>query len=161
MRSFETSFWRSRLVSEESNEATRPGIQGADRSPGAQSPANPTVPSTAAPAPPSSPPSEPSAPPPAVSSPGPAAQPTEPPPPAEQPRSFQRIDRFLKLMADRGASDLHLSTGRAPMLRLSGGVEAIRYRVIDGRDFEGLIQPITAGAALEAISRNGRCGLCL
>ena len=56
---------------------------------------------------------------------------------------LQRIDRFLKLMADRGASDLHLSTGRAPMLRLSGGVEAIRYRVIDERDFIGLLQPIT------------------
>lgn len=29
------------------------------------------------------------------------------------------------------------------MLRLSGGVEAIRYRVIDQRDFQGLLQPIT------------------
>ncbi len=58
-------------------------------------------------------------------------------------QGLKRIDRFLKLMADRGASDLHLSTGRAPMLRLSGGVEAVRYRVIDERDFEGLMQPIT------------------
>ncbi len=58
-------------------------------------------------------------------------------------RPVQRIDRFLRLMADRGASDLHLSTGRAPMLRLSGRIEAIRYRVIDEQDFHGLLQPIT------------------
>jgi len=58
-------------------------------------------------------------------------------------RPTQRIDRFLKLMADRGASDLHLSAGRPPMLRLSGRVEAIRYRVIDDRDFVALAKPIT------------------
>ena len=27
----------------------------------------------------------------------------------------EKIDRFLKLMQDRGASDLHLSVGRPPM----------------------------------------------
>ena len=61
----------------------------------------------------------------------------------EKPRPTQRVDRFLKLMSDRGASDLHLSTGRPPMLRLSGRVEAIRYRVIDDRDFGALVKPIT------------------
>jgi Tfp pilus assembly pilus retraction ATPase PilT len=32
----------------------------------------------------------------------------------------QKIDRFLKLMNDRGASDFHLTVGRPPMLRASG-----------------------------------------
>ncbi len=54
-----------------------------------------------------------------------------------------RIDRFLKLMQDRGASDLHLSAGRPPMLRLSGRIEPIRYRVLDDRDFENLMRPVT------------------
>jgi twitching motility protein PilT len=57
--------------------------------------------------------------------------------------SESRIDRFLRLMATRGASDLHISCGRPPMLRLSGKLEPVRYRVMRERDFVGLIKPIT------------------
>ena len=53
------------------------------------------------------------------------------------------IDRFLKLMNDRGASDLHLSVGRPPIFRLSGRLDPIRYRVLDDNDFRRLIEPIT------------------
>jgi twitching motility protein PilT len=53
-----------------------------------------------------------------------------------------RIDRFLKLMNDRGASDLHLSVGRPPIFRLSGRMEPIRYRTLDNEDFRGLLEPI-------------------
>ncbi len=53
-----------------------------------------------------------------------------------------RIDRFLRLMSSRGASDLHLSCGRAPMLRLSGKLEAVRYRVMRENDFIALMKPI-------------------
>ena len=35
-----------------------------------------------------------------------------------------RIDRFLKLMKDRGASDMHLSVGRPPILRKSGRIDS-------------------------------------
>ncbi len=54
-----------------------------------------------------------------------------------------RIDRFLKLMNDRGASDLHLSVGRPPIFRLSGRMDPIRYRILDDNDLTGLLQPIT------------------
>ena len=54
-----------------------------------------------------------------------------------------RIDRFLRLMNDRGASDLHLSVGRPPIFRLSGRMEPIRFRILDNRDFEALVHPIT------------------
>ena len=37
--------------------------------------------------------------------------------------SENKIDRFLRLMNDRGASDFHLTVGRPPMLRVSGGIE--------------------------------------
>jgi len=57
--------------------------------------------------------------------------------------SQNRIDRFLKLMTDRGASDMHLSVGRPPILRASGRIEPIRYMVLTEHDFEGLVQPIT------------------
>ena len=50
-----------------------------------------------------------------------------PTPPAPSASSGNRIDRFLRLMNDRGASDLHLSVGRPPIFRLSGRMEPIRY----------------------------------
>ena len=68
---------------------------------------------------------------------------------------MQKIDRFLKLMNDRGASDLHLSVGRPPMLRVSGSMETVRYRVLADADFEELIQPIATARAWESFTGSG------
>ena len=57
--------------------------------------------------------------------------------------AVQKIDRFLKLMNDRGASDFHLTVGRPPMLRASGAMEAIRYRALSQADFNELVKPVT------------------
>ncbi|HEX9458093.1 MAG TPA: type IV pilus twitching motility protein PilT [Thermoanaerobaculia bacterium] len=54
-----------------------------------------------------------------------------------------KIDRFLKLMNDRGASDFHLTVGRPPMLRASGLMESIRYRTISEIDFGEMLKPVT------------------
>lgn len=54
-----------------------------------------------------------------------------------------RIDRFLRLMNDRGASDLHFAVGRPPMLRVSGAMEQIRYRMVQEGDFKQMLQPIS------------------
>jgi twitching motility protein PilT len=54
-----------------------------------------------------------------------------------------KINRFLRLMNDRGASDFHLTVGRPPMVRASGAIETIRYRMISENDFVELLQPIT------------------
>jgi twitching motility protein PilT len=66
-----------------------------------------------------------------------------------------RVDRFLRLMTDRGASDLHLSVGRPPIFRQSGRMEPIRYRVLDERDFEGLIKPIAPAHLWEEYAKGG------
>ncbi|MBI5516041.1 MAG: type IV pilus twitching motility protein PilT [Deltaproteobacteria bacterium] len=68
---------------------------------------------------------------------------------------MNRIDRFLKLMNDRGASDLHLSCGRPPIFRLSGRMEPIRYRTLDDNDFKGMIEPITPPHLWEEYIRDG------
>ena len=54
-----------------------------------------------------------------------------------------KIDRFLRLMNDRGASDFHLTVGRPPMLRSSGSMETIRYRMIAEKDFREMLEPVT------------------
>ena len=56
---------------------------------------------------------------------------------------MQKIDRVLRLMNDRGASDFHLTVGRPPMVRAYGAMETIRYRMISENDFTELLQPIT------------------
>lgn len=66
-----------------------------------------------------------------------------------------RIDRFLRLMNDRGASDLHLSVGRPPIFRLGGRMEPIRYRILDDRDYENLVKPLSPPHLWEAYVRDG------
>ncbi|MFO0603981.1 MAG: type IV pilus twitching motility protein PilT [Polyangiales bacterium] len=74
----------------------------------------PTLPS------PQGPPSP--APPPALSSPAPAASVSVPPEPRGDTTA---IDRLLKFMNAKGASDLHISTGRVPMMRLHGEIKPV------------------------------------
>jgi twitching motility protein PilT len=66
-----------------------------------------------------------------------------------------RIDRFLKLMNDRGASDLHFSVGRPPMLRVGGAMEQVRYRTLKETDLVDLIKPITPEARWQEFSDTG------
>jgi len=60
----------------------------------------------------------------------------------ETPKVAPKIDRFLRLMTSRGASDFHLTVGRPPMLRVSGAMEPIRYRTLGEADYVELVRPI-------------------
>ncbi|MFO0679393.1 MAG: type IV pilus twitching motility protein PilT [Polyangiaceae bacterium] len=62
---------------------------------------------------------------------------------ANQTQSDNRIARFLTLMKNWGASDMHLSVGRPPMFRVDGKVDTIRYRTLSNGDFRTLMEPIT------------------
>jgi twitching motility protein PilT len=66
-----------------------------------------------------------------------------------------RIDRFLRLMNDRGASDLHLAVGRPPMLRVSGAMEQIRYRIVLEPDFQSMLRPIAPPARWQEFEATG------
>jgi twitching motility protein PilT len=58
-------------------------------------------------------------------------------------------------MADRGASDFHLTVGRPPMFRTSGSMETIRYRIITEADFIDMMQAITVPALWESYVKSG------
>jgi twitching motility protein PilT len=68
---------------------------------------------------------------------------------------MQKIDRFLKLMNDRGASDFHMTVGRPPMLRTSGSMETIRYRVLSEADFVEMLKPVTLPRLWEEFVKSG------
>jgi twitching motility protein PilT len=68
---------------------------------------------------------------------------------------MNKVDRFLRLMNDRGASDFHLTVGRPPMIRASGAMEAIRYRMITEADFVELLEPIAPERIWQEFSAGG------
>jgi len=70
-----------------------------------------------------------------------------------------KIDRFLRLMTSRGASDFHLTVGRPPMLRVGGTMEPIRYRTILEADYVELVRPIVPKALWEEFTATGDADL--
>jgi twitching motility protein PilT len=59
------------------------------------------------------------------------------------PPGENRIDRFLSILPKRSGSDLHLSVGCPPIVRIDGELERMRYRVLTEGDFYNLVGPIT------------------
>ena len=51
-----------------------------------------------------------------------------------------QIDRLLDTVIRQGASDLHLSVGRKPTLRLHGGLRNLDTKVLDSDDCVALMK---------------------
>ena len=66
-----------------------------------------------------------------------------------------RIDRFLAILPKRNGSDLHLSVGSPPVVRIDGELERMRYRVLTEGDFFNLVGPITPPRIWEAYQETG------
>ena len=66
-----------------------------------------------------------------------------------------RIDRFLGILPKRSGSDLHLSVGCPPMVRIDGELERIRYRFLSEGDFYNLVGPITPPNLWEEFQKSG------
>lgn len=49
------------------------------------------------------------------------------------------IDELFKVMVEQGASDLHLTSGAPPFLRLHGGMIPMNYRELSNQDVQGLV----------------------
>ena len=66
-----------------------------------------------------------------------------------------RIDALLKVVLEKKASDIHLTCGSPPMLRIDGELTRMRWRAIREEDFENLLRPITPNWVWEEWSQNG------
>ena len=66
-----------------------------------------------------------------------------------------RIDRFLSVLPKRNGSDLHLSVGSPPILRIDGDLERIRYRTLTEGDFYNLVGPIAPPRIWTQYSESG------
>jgi twitching motility protein PilT len=57
-----------------------------------------------------------------------------------------RIDAFLQLGREQGASDIHFAVGMPPVLRLHGDTQPVRYREPSADECRGLIFEILSEA---------------
>jgi len=53
-----------------------------------------------------------------------------------------QIDQFLRVLAEKGGSDLHLTTGSPPLMRLHGEMQAFPFRELTSKDMETLVYEI-------------------
>lgn len=66
-----------------------------------------------------------------------------------------QIDRLLDTVIKLGASDLHLTVGRPPTLRLHGGLKNLQTKVLDGDDMVSLMKAITPERNQQEIQEGG------
>jgi len=66
-----------------------------------------------------------------------------------------KIDAFFKLMNEQGASDLHLTAGQPPALRIRGEIERIKYKVLDSDDLRGMLYEIAPEQKVKSFEESG------
>ncbi|GAB1410033.1 type IV pilus twitching motility protein PilT [Desulfovibrionales bacterium] len=66
-----------------------------------------------------------------------------------------QIDAFFKMMHELGASDLHLSSGSQPIIRLHGEMQRIKYKVLEHEELKKLLYEITPENKAKAFEETG------
>ncbi len=66
-----------------------------------------------------------------------------------------QIDAFFQMLKETGASDLHLSSGSQPLLRLNGRLERIKYKVLEAEDLKVLLYEIAPERLVKAFEETG------
>src|SRR5205814_924686 len=66
-----------------------------------------------------------------------------------------RIDTFFKFMMEQNASDLHLSTGNQPILRVHGDLVRVDAPALDNDDLKALVYEITPEMKVKAFEETG------
>jgi twitching motility protein PilT len=67
------------------------------------------------------------------------------------------LNDMLIRVAERGASDLHLTSGRPPTMRVNGNLEALEGRTLTGTDTRQLMYSIMTQEQREVLERNWEC----
>ena len=65
------------------------------------------------------------------------------------------IDKLLSAQVKQGASDLHITVGQPPVLRLHGHMQKLRTKVLDASDTLGLMKSITPDRCQQEFQETG------
>ncbi|MCL1981219.1 MAG: type IV pilus twitching motility protein PilT [Proteobacteria bacterium] len=66
-----------------------------------------------------------------------------------------QIDAFFKLMNDEGASDLHLTSGQQPLLRVRGDMERVKFKVLDNDYLKSMLYEICPEDKIKVFEERG------
>ena len=66
-----------------------------------------------------------------------------------------QIDAFFKLMSEQGASDVHLSSGNQPILRIRGELERVKYKVFETEELKKLLYEIAPEEKIKIFEETG------
>ncbi len=66
-----------------------------------------------------------------------------------------KIDPFLKLFVDTGASDLHLSVGNPPLLRLHGDLQRVKYKDLEEDELREMLYEIASEEIIKKFEEEG------
>jgi twitching motility protein PilT len=66
-----------------------------------------------------------------------------------------RLDAFFKLMFDSGASDLHITSGQPPILRVHGDLERVKYDPMDDETLRAMLYEIAPEQIIKKFEETG------
>ena len=66
-----------------------------------------------------------------------------------------KLDAFFKLMVEQGASDLHLTSGLQPILRVGGELQRIRYQTLENDELKKMLYEITTEYKVKEFEETG------
>ncbi|MFP4236859.1 MAG: type IV pilus twitching motility protein PilT [Desulfonatronovibrio sp.] len=66
-----------------------------------------------------------------------------------------QIDAFFKMMHELGASDLHLSTGSQPIIRLHGELQRVKYKSLEHEELKKMLYEITPENKVKLFEESG------
>ena len=66
-----------------------------------------------------------------------------------------RLDAFFKLMFDSGASDLHITSGQPPILRVHGELERVKYDPMDDETLRAMLYEIAPEVTIKKFEETG------
>ena len=66
-----------------------------------------------------------------------------------------QIDAFFKLMSEQGASDVHLSSGHQPILRIRGELERVKYKTFESEELKKLLYEIAPEEKIKIFEETG------
>ncbi len=66
-----------------------------------------------------------------------------------------KLDPFFKLVVDTGASDLHLSVGNPPLLRLHGDLQRVKYKNLEEEELREMLYEIIPEEIIKKFEEEG------
>ncbi len=66
-----------------------------------------------------------------------------------------KLDPFFRLMLDTGASDLHLSTGNPPLLRVHGDLQQVKYKVLEEEELREMLYEVAPEEVIKKFEEEG------